>query len=196
MNERLRKQAEFLLEIDKMKRIYRQTHILGGDRAENDAEHSWHLALMAFLLDEYANQEVDTARVMKMVLVHDLVEIYAGDTYAYDEGGNASKREREVKAAEKLFALLPEDQGAFLRGLWDEFEAYETPEALYAHTLDNFQPLMLNAANGGADWKSHGVHESQIYKINEKTGEWAREIWSYMEDLISQNIEKGNIKND
>ena len=196
MNERLRKQAEFLLEIDKMKRIYRQTHILGGDRAENDAEHSWHLALMAFLLDEYANQEVDTARVMKMVLVHDLVEIYAGDTYAYDEGGNASKREREVKAAEKLFALLPEDQGAFLRGLWDEFEAYETPEALYAHTLDNFQPLMLNAANGGADWTSHGVHTSQIYKRNEKTGEGAREIWSYMEDLISQNIEKGNIKND
>ena len=196
MNERLRKQAEFLLEIDKMKRIYRQTHILGGDRAENDAEHSWHLALMAFLLDEYANQEVDTARVMKMVLVHDLVEIYAGDTYAYDEGGNASKREREVKAAEKLFALLPEDQGAFLRGLWDEFEAYETPEALYAHTLDNFQPLMLNAANGGADWKSHGVHNYQIYKRNEKTGEGAREIWSYMEDLISQNIEKGNIKND
>lgn len=196
MNERLRKQAEFLLEIDKMKRIYRQTHILGGDRAENDAEHSWHLALMAFLLDEYANQEVDTARVMKMVLVHDLVEIYAGDTYAYDEGGNASKREREVKAAEKLFALLPEDQGAFLRGLWDEFEAYGTPEALYAHTLDNFQPLMLNAANGGADWKSHGVHKSQIYKRNEKTGEGAREIWSYMEDLISQNIEKGNIKND
>ena len=105
MNERLRKQAEFLLEIDKMKRIYRQTHILGGDRAENDAEHSWHLALMAFLLDEYANQEVDTARVMKMVLVHDLVEIYAGDTYAYDEGGNASKREREVKAW-IIFSLL------------------------------------------------------------------------------------------
>lgn len=193
MRERLEKQAAFLLEVDKMKRICRQTHILGRERAENDAEHSWHLALMAFLLPEYANGQVDVCRVMKMVLVHDLVEIDAGDTYAYDEAANVSKRERELKAAERIFGLLPKDQARELWELWEEFEEYETPEAEFAHVLDNFQPLMLNHANGGGDWKDHGVRRSQIYKRNAKTGEGSREIWEYMAELIDRNIEAGNI---
>lgn len=194
MRNRLEQQISFLLEVDKMKKIYRQTHILGRERAENDAEHSWHLALMAFLLSEYANDKVDVAKVMKMVLVHDLVEIDAGDTYAYDEKGNASKRERELKAADRIFGLLPEEQGKELRDLWDEFEEYETPEAKYAHTLDNFQPLMLNNANGGGDWKDHKVRKSQIYKRNAKTGEGSREIWEYMAELIDENTKAGNIE--
>ena len=194
MRERLEQQVSFLLEVDKMKKIYRQTHILGKDRAENDAEHSWHLALMAFLLAEYANEQVDVAKVMKMVLVHDLVEIDAGDTYAYDEAGNASKRQRELRAAERIFGLLPGEQGQELRALWDEFEEYETPEAKYAHTLDNFQPLLLNNANGGGDWKDHQVRKSQIYKRNAKTGEGSREIWEYMAELIDGNIMAGNIE--
>lgn len=194
MRNRLEQQISFLLEVDKMKKIYRQTHILGKERAENDAEHSWHLALMAFLLSEYANDKVDVAKVMKMVLVHDLVEIDAGDTYAYDEKGNASKRERELKAADRIFGLLPEEQGKELRDLWDEFEEYETPEAKYAHTLDNFQPLMLNNANGGGDWKDHKVRKSQIYKRNAKTGEGSREIWEYMAELIDENTKAGNIE--
>ncbi|HIR94241.1 MAG TPA: HD domain-containing protein [Candidatus Egerieimonas intestinavium] len=194
MRERLEQQVSFLLEVDKMKKIYRQTHILGKDRAENDAEHSWHLALMAFLLAEYANEQVDVAKVMKMVLVHDLVEIDAGDTYAYDEAGNASKRQRELQAAERIFGLLPGEQGQELRALWDEFEEYETPEAKYAHTLDNFQPLLLNNANGGGDWKDHQVRKSQIYKRNAKTGEGSREIWEYMAELIDGNIMAGNIE--
>lgn len=194
MRNRLEQQISFLLEVDKMKKIYRQTHILGRERAENDAEHSWHLALMAFLLSEYANDKVDVAKVMKMVLVHDLVEIDAGDTYAYDEKGNTSKRERELKAADRIFGLLPEEQGKELRDLWDEFEEYETPEAKYAHTLDNFQPLMLNNANGGGDWKDHKVRKSQIYKRNAKTGEGSREIWEYMAELIDENTKAGNIE--
>lgn len=196
MNERLKKQREFLLEVDKMKQIYRQTHILGGSRQENDAEHSWHLALMAFLLDEHANEQVDVLRVMKMVLIHDLVEIDAGDTYAYDSAGNATKRQREEKAADRIFGILPEDQGRMLRELWEEFEAYETPEARFAHVLDNFQPLSLNDANGGGDWKRHQVHKSQILKRNEKTPLGSREIWDCMEERIERNVEMGNIIDD
>ena len=149
---------------------------------------------MAFLLAEYANEQVDVAKVMKMVLVHDLVEIDAGDTYAYDEAGNASKRQRELQPAERIFGLLPGDQGQDLRARWDELEEYETPEAKYAHTLDNFQPLLLNNANGGGDWKDHQVRKSQIYKRNAKTGEGSREIWEYMAELIDGNIMAGNIE--
>ena len=196
MNERLKKQKEFLLEVDKMKQIYRQTHIRGGSRQENDAEHSWHLALMAFLLSEHANEEVDVLKVMKMVLIHDLVEIDAGDTYAYDAAGNASKRQREEKAADRIFGILPEDQEKEIRNLWEEFEQYETPEAEFAHVLDNFQPLSLNDDNGGMDWKRHQVHKSQILKRNEKTPHGSREIWECMEEMIERNVEEGNIIDD
>lgn len=196
MNERLRKQKEFILEVDKMKQIYRQTHIRGGSRQENDAEHSWHLALMAFLLSEHSNEEVDVLRVMKMVLIHDLVEIDAGDTYAYDAAGNATKRQREEKAADRIFGILPEDQGQEIRELWEEFEAYETAESKFAHVLDNFQPMSLNDDNGGADWRRHQVRKSQILKRNERTPLGSRDIWECMEEMIEKNVEKGNIIED
>lgn len=196
MNERLKKQLDFILEIDKAKNILRQTHLSGHGRQENDAEHSWHMAVMAILLREYANEEVDVLRVITMLLIHDLVEIDAGDTYAYDDKGNESRPERERRAAERIYGLLPEDQGAQLRALWEEFEAYESPEAKYAHMLDNFQPLLLNDSNQGGDWRAHGVKKSQIYKRNEKTEQGSREIWSYMQELLQRNIDEGNIKEE
>ena len=155
MDERLKQQMDFILEVDKVKNIMRQTYLADGKRKENDAEHSWHLALMAVLLKEYANEEVDLAKVIPMVLVHDLVEIDAGDTYAYDEAGAATKEEREKKAADRIYGILPKDQGKWLYGLWQEFEAYETPEAKFAHVLDNSQPLFLNDASDGISWTEH-----------------------------------------
>ena len=163
---------------------------------ENDAEHSWHLALMAVLLKDYMKEEIDLAKVMIMVLIHDLVEIDAGDTYAYDESGAATKREREEKAADRIFGLLPEDQGQEFRKLWEEFEAYETPEAKYAHMLDNSQPLFLNNATDGISWVEHGVKKSQIYTRNRRTGEGAPKIWEYMQELIDQHVEKGHVIDD
>ncbi|RGS79627.1 HD domain-containing protein [Coprococcus sp. AF21-14LB] len=192
-NERLQKQIAFIKEIDKVKSIFRQTYLADGTRKENDAEHSWHIALMAVLLKEYVSEDVDVAKVMTMVLIHDLVEIDAGDTYAYDSEGAKSKREREVKAADRIFGILPEDQGMDFRELWEEFEAYETPDAKYAHLLDNFQPLLLNDASGGRSWNEHGVHKSQIYKRNEKVQETSEEIWNTIQEVVESHIAKGNI---
>lgn len=196
MHERLKKQLDFILEIDKAKNILRQTHLSGHGRRENDAEHSWHMAIMAVLLKEYANEEVDVLKVITMLLIHDLVEIDAGDTYAYDEKGNESRPERERRAADRIYGMLPEDQRWKLRELWEEFEAYESPEAKYAHMLDNFQPLILNDSNDGGDWRSHGVKKSQIYKRNAKTAQGSETVWSYMQELIQNNIDKGNIKDE
>ena len=192
-NERLQKQIAFIKEIDKVKSIFRQTYLADGTRKENDAEHSWHIALMAVLLKEYVSEDVDVAKVMTMVLIHDLVEIDAGDTYAYDSEGAKSKREREVKAADRIFGILPADQGMYFRELWEEFEAYETPDAKYAHLLDNFQPLLLNDASGGRSWNEHGVHKSQIYKRNEKVQETSEEIWNTIQEVVESHIAKGNI---
>ncbi|SCH43661.1 5'-nucleotidase [uncultured Ruminococcus sp.] len=194
--ERLQQQMKFILEVDKVKQIIRQTYLADGSRRENDAEHSWHLALMAVLLKEYANEEVDLAKVIPMVLLHDLVEIDAGDTYAYDQAGLATQRARETKAADRIFGMLPEDQGIKFRNLWEEFEAYETAEAKFAHVLDNCQPLLLNDASGGKSWKEHTVHKSQIYKRNEHTAEGSREIWEYMQQLIDKHIQLGHVIDD
>lgn len=194
--DRFEQQMNFILEVDKVKNIFRQTYLADGNRKENDAEHSWHLALMAFLLKEYANEEVDVAKVVLMVLIHDLVEIDAGDTYAYDQEGLQTKRDREVKAARRIFGLLPQDQGQALYDLWEEFEAYESAESRYAHVLDNFQPLMLNDALDGKSWREHQVEKSQICRRNAKTHEGSERIWEYMESLIEKNIEKGNIRNE
>lgn len=191
--ERLRQQLEFIVEADKVKNIMRQTYLSDAGRKENDAEHSWHLALMAVLLKEYSNEEVDLSKVVPMVLIHDLVEIDAGDTYAYDEVGAATKAERETKAADRIFGLLPEDQKKWFRELWEEFEEYQTPEARFAHVLDNCQPLLLNDASGGRSWAEHGVKKSQIYKRNQYTGEGSREIWEYMKELIDKHIGLGNV---
>ncbi len=192
--ERLQKQMDFILEIDKLKKITRQSYISDASRFENDTEHSWHLAMMCMILSEYANEEVDMLRVMKMVLIHDIIEIDAGDTYAYDDAANATKRQREEKAADRIFNILPADQAAEMRELWEEFEESKTNEALFAHTLDNLQPLMLNDATNGKTWRAHEVHKSQILKRNEKTALGAEELWNYCEMLIDRNVNKGNIK--
>ena len=193
---RLEKQIAFILEIDKVKQIFRQNYLADGKRRENDAEHSWHMALMALLLKEYAEEEVDVLRVITMVLLHDLVEIDAGDTYAYDDVGAITKNERELAAADRIFAILPEDQGTYFRALWDEFEAYESADAKYAHLLDNFQPLLLNDASGGISWVEHHVKKAQIYKRNEKIPEISGKIWETMQQIISQNISEGKISEE
>lgn len=194
--KRLEQQIAFILEVDKVKNIFRQTYLADQNRKENDGEHSWHLALMAVLLKEYSEEEVDLSKVIPMVLIHDLVEIDAGDTYADDARGNQDKREREVKAAERIFGLLPEDQGMDFRALWEEFEAYDTPEAKFAHLLDNFQPLLLNHASDGKSWVEHQVKKSQIYKRNEHIPEASGEIWEYMQFLIDKHVKLGHIIDD
>lgn len=194
--ERLEQQLKFIVEIDKVKQIVRQTYLADGTRKENDAEHSWHIALLAYLLQEYSDEPVDVPKVMLMVLIHDLVEIDAGDTYAYDMEGAKTKREREVKAADRIFGLLPEDQGSYLRSLWDEFEDYKTADAKYAHLLDNFQPLLLNDASNGRSWEEHDVRKSQIYKRNERIPETSDAIWKKMKEIIQKHVELGRIEED
>ena len=197
MIERLNKQAEFLLEIDKLKNIQRRTYISDGKRVENDAEHSWHLAIMSMLLSEYAEEDIDVLRVMSMVLIHDLIEIDAGDTYAYDAAGNADKEERELKAADRIFNILPKDQAEHIRALWDEFEANETPEAHFANMLDRFQPTMLNAASGGISWREHNIGESQIVKRNELSMLGSKRLWDYcLHKYVKPNIYKYNVRYD
>ncbi|MFR1202758.1 MAG: HD domain-containing protein [Blautia sp.] len=196
MDDRLKEQIDFILEIDKMKEILRQNYLADGSARENDADHSWHLAMMALILSEYSNEKVDVTRVVPMVLAHDLVEIDAGDTYAYDEAGTLTKETREKAAADRIFGILPKEQGTWMRGLWDEFEACNTPESRFAHVLDNSLPLFLNHAAGGISWKEHKVKRSQIYKRNRITGEGSAKIWEYMQELIQENINKGNIIDD
>jgi putative hydrolase of HD superfamily len=194
MDERLKKQLDFLLEIDKSKNVGRQTYISDGSRKENDAEHSWHLAIMAILLSEYANEDIDVLKTVAMVLIHDIVEIDAGDTYAYDSEGLATQKEREDKAKERIFSLLPEDQKNELISLFDEFEKYETPEAKFAHSMDNFQPLILNNSNEGGDWKEHGVTSKQVYGRQSKTRLGSEKIYEITDQIVQENIRKGNLK--
>ncbi len=196
ITDRLRRQMEFVLEADKLKEIGRQTYRSDGVQKENDAEHSWHLALMAFLLSEHANDSVDVLRVVEMVICHDLVEIDAGDTYAYDEAGKLTQRAREEKAAERLFGILPEDQARWMRDLWEEFEACRTPEARFARTLDRVQPILLNDATGGRAWREHQVRAEQIFTRNRTTHEGSEALWQYGKGLVEKNIEKGNIRKE
>ncbi len=192
-NKRLEKQLEFVLEINKEKNIFRQTHV-DSERCENDAEHSWHIATMIYLLREYANEDFDVAKAMMMALIHDVVEIDAGDTYAYDNNALSTQKEREEAAAERIFGLLPHDQKADMLSLFYEFEEGETPEARIARVMDNLQPMMLNDKNNGADWKLHNVSKSQIYKRNEKTPTGSDELWKVMQEIVQRNIEKGTIE--
>lgn len=194
--ERFQKQLNFILEADKEKNIFRQTHLSGHGRRENDAEHAWHMAIMIYLLKEYANEEIDVAKAMMMALIHDIVEIDAGDTYAYDTAGLETQKDREEKAAERIFGMLPEDQKAELKSLFEEFEEYETPEAKFARAMDNFQPLLLNDSNDGGDWKEHGVCRSQIMGRHKKTRLGSEEIGQYSEELIMENVKKGNIRDE
>lgn len=194
-NERLERQIAFCREIDKEKQVGRQTYLADGSRKENDAEHAWHMAVMTLLLSEYANHEIDVLRTVSMLLVHDLVEIDAGDTFAYDEEAKKSQRERELKGAERLFGMLPEDQRDRIRALWDEFEAGQTAEALFARAMDNFQPMLLNAASDGKAWAERGVRLEQVERRNAKTAKGSAELWTYaLENFIKPNVEKGRLK--
>lgn len=196
-NKRLDKQFDFLREIDKEKEIVRRTYLTDGTRCEDDAEHAWHLAMMVMMLSEYANEKIDRYHTMSMVLIHDLIEIYAGDTYAYDIEGNKTKRERELKAADRLFTILPEDQANEMRLLWDEFESDETAEAHFANMCDKVQPVMLTDANGGKSWKGNGVFADWLYKRNERSHEGSEKIWEYIDDnMIKPAIDKGWLKKD
>ena len=192
--ERFEKQVQFALELDKEKNILRQTHLSGHGRRENDAEHAWHLAAMTWLMSEYANEPFDVAKTMLMVLLHDVVEIDAGDSYAYDPQAQKTAHERELAAAERLYHILPEDQGSYLEELWKEFEAGETPEARFAHVMDKFQPVILNDSNEGSDWREHGVARDQVEKRNARTAEGSREIWEYMKKVLDRNVERGSLK--
>lgn len=193
--ERINKQFKFALEIDKEKMIGRQTYLSDGIRLENDAEHAWHLAMMTILLSEYANEEIDVLKTVTMVLLHDIVEIDAGDTFAYDEEAKKTQRERELKAADRLFHLLPEDQEKIFRGLWDEFEAGESPEARFAHTMDNIQPAMLNAATEGKAWIEKGTRLPQVLERNESTPKGSKILWDYSyNNFILPNVENGKLK--
>lgn len=191
---RLQQQFDFIREIDKLKQIVRRTLLLDQSRCENDAEHSWHLAMMALLLQEYANQPVDITRVVEMVLVHDLVEIDAGDTYIYDEEGLRSKAEREERAAERIFGLLPADQGARLRALWDEFEAQETADAAFALAIDRLQPLLHNYHTRGQSWRQHGISRAQVVTHQEVIAEGSVVLWDYCERLIADAVAQGFLR--
>ena len=195
-HQRFQKQLDFILEADKEKTILRQTHLTGYLRQENDAEHAWHMAMMVYLLKEYANEEIDLARTMMMALIHDVVEIDAGDTYAYDSAGKATQAERERLAADRIFGMLPEDQAVELRSLFDEFEACQTPEAKFVRAMDNLQPILLNDANNGRDWRLHQVKASQVQKRQERTGLGSTQIWEFINGLIDENRRKGNLRDE
>lgn len=190
-NQRFVRQLAFLLELDKLKNIYRRSLVLHEDRRENDAEHSYHLAIMACILAEYAGESVDVLHVMKMVLVHDVVEIDAGDTYFYDTAGNQDKAEREQKAADRIFSLLPEDQAQEFRGLWDEFEARNTPESRFANALDRIQPILLNYMKDGLSWKEHHIREEQVRQNLMKIHDGSPEIEALAEKIIRTAVEEG-----
>jgi len=188
---RLDQQLSFVLEIDKLKTILRQTLLTDSSRRENSAEHSWHLAIMSFLLTEYATAPVDILRVVKMLLVHDLIEIDAGDTFAYDVAGNADRAEREQRCAERIFGMLPEEQRRELRALWEEFDAFKTPESKYANALDRLQPLLHNARTEGGTWRIHSVARDQVYRRMEPIRTAMPELWPGVTRIIEDACARG-----
>lgn len=195
--ERLHRIFEFCLELDKEKWVQRVTTLAGSDRRENDAEHAWHMAVMVLLLSEYANEKIDVLRTVSMALTHDLIEIYAGDTYAYDEKGLETQKERELMDADRLFGMLPEDLRDKFRGLWDEFEEFETPESRFAHVMDNMQPMMLNAANNGRSWDDRDIRLSQVLHRNKKTASGSEAVWEYaVKNFLTPSVERGALKKD
>lgn len=190
-NQRLAQQIQFILEVDKLKNVIRRTYVSGGARRENSAEHSWQLALMAMILAEHANEPVDAARVMKMVVVHDIVEIDAGDTYYFDDAGTADKAEREQQAADRLFGLLPADQAAELRQLWDEFEARQTPEARFANAIDRVMPLLLNYETRGKSWRENGISNEDILPRMAHVSAGSETIWQLIQAIVAAAVAEG-----
>lgn len=193
METRLQQQLAFLVEVDKMKTILRRTLLMDGSRRENDAEHSWHFALAALLLQEYAGDGVDMFRVLKMALIHDLVEIYAGDTYAFDEEGNLDKALREQQAADQLFCMLPAEQNVALRSLWEEFDAMATPDSRYAAAIDRLQPFLSNWQTGGRSWKEHGVCKNQIYRRMDMVRQALPALWPFVEEVVREAVNNGTV---
>lgn len=193
---RLERQLAFIVEADRLKSVLRRTTLCDGSRQENSAEHSWHLALMATVLSEHADPAVNVARVMRMVLVHDLVEIDAGDTFAYDVAANVGREARERVAAERIFGLLPTEQGDELRTLWSEFEAQSTPDARAAAALDRLQPLLNNHQSGGGSWRLHGVSRAQVLRRMEPIRTGLPAVWPSVLDIVERNCELGYIRTD
>ena len=197
VSDRLQRQLEFCREIDKEKFIGRQTYLSDGERKENDAEHAWHMAVMTVLLSEYANEKIDVLKTITMLLIHDIVEIDAGDTYAYDDEAKKTQHQRETAAADRIFSILPDDQRDKFRGLWEEFEAGKTPEAKFAHTMDNFQPTLLNDMTNGKSWLERGVHLSQILERNKNTELGSKELWNYsLNNMLLKNVKNKKIIDD
>lgn len=193
VNERLLKDIDFIIELDKMKTILRQTSLISEDRYEDDAQHSWHISVMALILSDYANEKIDTCKVIKMLLIHDLVELYAGDTFCYDKKANKDKRERELEAADKISDMLSKDKGNELRALWDEFEEMKTPEALFAASMDRLQPMLNNYKNDGGTWQKFDVPQSDIYKRIAPVKESSDELWKFVNFMLEDALEKGLI---
>ncbi|WP_115726622.1 HD domain-containing protein [Actinomyces culturomici] len=193
MDDRLARQLDFILTVDQEKNVLRQTHLSGHGRRENDAEHAWHMAVMAYVLREYANEPIDVGRTLLMCLVHDIVEIEAGDTYAYDTEGLKTQKAREEAAKESLFSRLPDDLAAELAGVFDEFEAQSTPEARFVRAMDNLQPLLLNDSNDGGDWKEHGVTAEQVYGRQRRTRPGSEALWRLTDAILQGHIAKGNL---
>ncbi len=189
--DRLQRQLAFIVEIDKAKSILRNSLVIEAGRRENDAEHAWHLGVMARLLAEYAREEIDVYRVIEILLVHDLVEIDAGDTFIYDIAARERQAEKERAAADRIFGLLPPDQAAALREAWEEFEARQTPEARFAFTLDRLQPLLLNFHTQGHAWRKHGVRRAQVMAVNATIADGAPELWEYARELIDEAVQRG-----
>jgi len=191
---RLKQQIAFIAECDRLKEIFRQTLNPTSRRAENDAEHSWHLCLCVIVLAEHANQPpLDVLRVLKMVIVHDLVEIDAGDTFAYDTAAMAGQHEREARAADRIFGLLPADQAQEFRALWDEFEEKQTPEAKFATAVDRFQPMLLNCLTQGAAWNRHGVTHDRVVARNRHIADGCTELWTYAEQMLNEVVAAGHL---
>ena len=190
-NNHLNQQIEFLLEMDKLKSIFRRSYVSGTDRHENDAEHSWHLALMALVLSEHANTKIDILRLLKMLLIHDIVEIDAGDTFFYDDKGANDKSERERTAANRLFGLLPKNQGKELKDIWEEFEEGRTADALFAKSLDRLMPLLHNFYSEGKAWKEHGITQDQVFNKNKHIADGSKELWEFAGSIINKAVEKG-----
>ena len=190
MQERLSKQIKFILEVDKLKSIVRQNFLADGTRLENDAEHSWHIALMIIVLSEHFSNDVDVLRVMKMLIIHDLVEIYAGDTYCYGDELESDKQEREKNAANLLFNLLPQNQADEFKNIWYEFELRQTPEAVFANIMDRIQPLLLNYTSEGKSWISHKVTAQKVLARNNIARDASPEIWNLIEEVVRDATQK------
>lgn len=193
--DRISQQIRFVAEVDKLKNIFRQTLLVDTRRQENDAEHSWHLTLLAIILVEHANvPDLDLLRVLKMLIIHDLVEIDAGDTFAYDTARMVDQHAREARAADRIFGLLPNDQGPTLRQLWDEFEERQTPEAKFAAAVDRFQPMLLNCLTEGAAWNNHGVTSDRVIARNRHIAEGSEILWKYASKMVEEAVTKGHLQ--